>query len=172
VEFCFDPLYWPMHDCYSITYPNGSAFHAWRAGFREGVKMCLNRGAKPTAIEFKDSVHKRNMDHLSIWQNVGSDAEYGNYAILGARMGTFRTMLQDWDHTEVQWFNNLQQIWENEVANIPADQITNASLQIGEALSNQLDLPMVYLKSKESEFFKQHYMNTWKNKGPTVKENE
>ena len=31
VEFCFDPLYWPMHDCYSITYPNGSAKHAWRA---------------------------------------------------------------------------------------------------------------------------------------------
>jgi hypothetical protein len=39
IEFCFDPLYWAMHDCYSTTYPNGSAFHAWRAGFREGVKM-------------------------------------------------------------------------------------------------------------------------------------
>ena len=28
VEFCFDPLYWPMHDCWSTTYPNGDAFHA------------------------------------------------------------------------------------------------------------------------------------------------
>ena len=54
VEFCFDPLYWPMHDCYSNTYPNGSAFHAWRAGFREGVKMCLQRGRKPTVEEFKN----------------------------------------------------------------------------------------------------------------------
>ena len=26
VEFCFDPLYWAMHDCYSTTYPNASAF--------------------------------------------------------------------------------------------------------------------------------------------------
>ena len=42
VEFCFDPRYIAMHDCYSVTYPNGSAFQAWRAGFREGVKMCLN----------------------------------------------------------------------------------------------------------------------------------
>ena len=42
VEFCFDPFYWAMHDCYSTTYPNGSAYQAWRAGFREGVKMCLN----------------------------------------------------------------------------------------------------------------------------------
>ena len=60
IEFCFDPLYWAMNDCYSVTYPNGSAFHAWRAGFREGVKMCLNRGAIPTVSEFRDRVHKRN----------------------------------------------------------------------------------------------------------------
>ena len=29
-----------MNNVYSKTYPNGSAKHAWRAGFREGVKMC------------------------------------------------------------------------------------------------------------------------------------
>jgi hypothetical protein len=61
VEFCFDPLYWAMHDCYSTTYPNGDARHAWRAGFREGVKMCLNRGTKPSLKEFKNSVHQRNL---------------------------------------------------------------------------------------------------------------
>ena len=65
VEFCFDPLYWAMHDCYSTTYPNGSARHAWRAGFREGVKMCLNKGTRPTATEFRDRVHQRNLDHLN-----------------------------------------------------------------------------------------------------------
>ena len=75
VEFCFDPLYWPMHDCYSITYPNGSARHAWRAGFREGVKMCLDRGRRPTVSEFKDLVQKRNLDHLTIWHNIGDDVE-------------------------------------------------------------------------------------------------
>ena len=75
VEFCFDPLYWPMYDCYSTTYPNGSAFHAWRAGFREGVKMCLNRGTRPTVSEFRDRVHQRNLDHLTIWHNVGRDVE-------------------------------------------------------------------------------------------------
>ena len=24
VEFCFDPLYWAMHDCYSTTYPSAN----------------------------------------------------------------------------------------------------------------------------------------------------
>ena len=77
VEFCFDPLYWPMHDCYSTTYPNQSCYHAWRAGFREGVKMCLNKGVKPTLTEFQTQVHQRNLDHLTIWHNVGRDVEYG-----------------------------------------------------------------------------------------------
>ena len=30
VEFCFDPLYWPMHDCFSTTFPNGTEFQAWK----------------------------------------------------------------------------------------------------------------------------------------------
>jgi hypothetical protein len=85
IEFCFDPLYWAMYDCYSVTYPNGSAFHAWRAGFREGVKMCLNRGARPTVAEFRDRVHQRNLDHLTIWHNVGGDVDYGYWSIAGAR---------------------------------------------------------------------------------------
>ena len=67
VEFCFDPLYWAMYDCYSTTYPNGSAFQAWRAGFREGVKMCLNRGVKPTVAEFQEQVQKkfRSSNHMA-----------------------------------------------------------------------------------------------------------
>jgi hypothetical protein len=28
VEFCFDPNYWAMHDCYSTTYPNATPFQA------------------------------------------------------------------------------------------------------------------------------------------------
>ena len=64
VEFCFDPLYWAMYDCYSTTYPNASEFQAWRAGFREGVKMCLDRGHKPTIQEFEKRVVSRNYDNL------------------------------------------------------------------------------------------------------------
>ena len=48
-----DSLYWAMYDCYSTTYPNKSAFQAWRAGLREGVKMVLDRGALVTVDQFK-----------------------------------------------------------------------------------------------------------------------
>ena len=162
VEFCFDPLYWPMHDCYSTTYPNGSAFHAWRAGFREGVKMCLNRGAKPSLIDFKDSVHKRNMDNLSIWHNVGNDVEWGEQALYGSRLGTYMTMLTDWDYTEVQWFSNLKDIYDN--------RFSLYTENVNEDLKTQLDLPIVDYTPEQSKFFKQHYMSNWRNVGATVKE--
>lgn len=166
VEFCFDPLYWPMHDCYSTTFPNGSPKHAWRAGFREGVKMCLDKGRKPTVSEFRDRVHRRNLDHLTIWHNVGVDVEQGAWAIAGARMGTYKTMLSDWDYREVQWFDALDAIWENTKSRDPAEIIQSYQ----DALYTQLDLPMCLLNNQQSEFFKHHYRSNWHNQGVMVRE--
>ena len=166
VEFCFDPYYWPMHDCYSTTYPNGSPFQAWRAGFREGVKMCLDRGRKPTELEFKDAVHKRNMDHLTIWHNVGLDVENGEWAIAGARQGTYMTMLDDWDYREVQWFDNLAELWSTTQDKDPLEMIK----LYGERLTERLDLPMTLLDANSSKFFKHHYRSNWHNMGATVRE--
>jgi hypothetical protein len=166
VEFCFDPLYWAMHDCYSTTYPNGSPQHAWRAGFREGVKMCLDRGRRPYPSEFRERVHHRNLDHLTIWQNVGLDADQGAWCIAGARMGTYRTMLTDWDYREVQWFDSLEDIWLTVSGTDPAEIIE----RYREPLQTQLDLPMSLLSAGQSEFFKHHYRSNWHNLGAMVRE--
>jgi hypothetical protein len=166
IEFCFDPLYWPMHDCYSTTYPNGSPKHAWRAGFREGVKMCLDRGRKPSTVEFKDRVHRRNLDHLSIWQNIGLDVDQGAWAIAGARMGTYKTMLTDWDYREVQWFDALDALWESVAATDSAEIIQ----RYAEPLQTQLDLPMSVMMPNQSKFFKHHYRSNWHNRGVSVRE--
>jgi len=166
IEFCFDPLYWAMHDCYSTTYPNGSAFHAWRAGFREGVKLCLNKGSRPTVSEFRDRVHRRNLDHLTVWHNVGADAEHGEWAMAGARQGTYMTMLTDWDYREVQWFDALQGIW-NSIAPLDADDVIK---QHSGSLKQQLDLPMAVMNADQSRFFKHHYRSNWNNQGVMVRE--
>src|SRR6056300_320672 len=165
VEFCFDPLYWAMHDCYSTTYPNATPFQAWRAGFREGVKMCLDRGHKPTINEFKDRAHARNLDNLNIWHTVGRDVENGIWAIAGARQGTLMTMLSDWDHTEVQWFDNLEQLWK-EIESQDPDQVARENAK---ELS-RLDLDVVELDESQSKFFKRHYRSNWRNQGPMVRE--
>ena len=165
VEFCFDPLYWPMYDCYSKTYPNGSPFQAWRAGFREGVKMCLQRGRKPTIDEFKNQV-LRNLDNLTIWHNVGTDVEHGEWAIAGARQGTYMTMLTNWDHTQVQNFDALAELWET----VKDSQPRILANQLGPELGTQLDLPMAILESEQSAFFKHHYRSNWHNQGIMVRE--
>ena len=167
VEFCFDPLYWAMHDCYSNTYPNGSAFHAWRAGFREGVKMCLNRGARPTVTEFRDRVHQRNLDHLTIWHNVGRDVEHGIWAIAGSRMGTYMTMITpQWDHRVVQDFAELEKLW-NTVKDSDPELLAG---RVAEDLVAQLDLPINMMQENESAFFKQHYRSNWHNRGAMTRE--
>ena len=150
VEFCFDERYWAMHNCYSVTYPNQTAFQAWRAGFREGVKMCLDRGARPSLNDFEKKVASRNFDNLLIWQNVGRDVDNGRWAIYGARLGTYLTMLQDWDYTKVQDFDELNKLWE-EHKNIDPDTESN---KIGVNLNKRLSLPMVDMTADQSYFFK------------------
>jgi hypothetical protein len=166
VEFCFDPLYWPMHDCFSTTFPNGTEFQAWRAGFREGVKMCLNQGRKPTVGEFKDSVHQRNLDHLTIWHNIGRDVDNGIWAMAGSRMGTYMTMLTNWDHKLVQDFGELDALWQTVKDSDPEI----LAGRVAEDLDTQLDLPVCMYGPEESKFFKFHYRSNWHNRGVMVRE--
>jgi hypothetical protein len=168
VDFCMDSsdnLYWAMWDEYSTTYPNYTPFQAWRAGFREGVKMVLDRGSRPTIEEFKDRVASRNLNNLTIWQNVGLDVENGAWAIYGARLGTYMTMLTDWDYRDVAWFDNFPELWEKHRTNP-----IHYAEEIGEELEAKLGLPICTLTPSQSTFFKRHYNADKYNVGPLVKE--
>ena len=165
VEFCFDPKYWAMHDCYSVTYPNATPFQAWRAGFREGVKMCLDRGTKPSLADFKQKAHSRNLDNLAIWHNVGRDVENGQWAMLGARLGTQMTMLSSWDYREVQWFENLSKKWDAIKNQNPEPLLATYADSL-----RRLDLDIVEMNTEQSKFFKKHYRSNWRNLGATVRE--
>jgi hypothetical protein len=169
VDFCLDygnSLYWSMYDCYSTTYPNYTPFQAWRAGFREGVKMCLVGGKVPDINDFKRSVATRNLNNLTIWHNVGMDVENGMWAIMGSRMGTHMTMLTDWDNRNVQWFDNYVEMWDK----IKDEDPLELSETYGIELSTKLALPMCALDSEQSIFFKRHYNVDKYNLGPLVRE--
>lgn len=169
VDFCMDShdnLYWAMNDCYSITYPNQTPFQAWRAGFREGVKMCLVAGAKPNIDEFKTRVASRNLNNLTIWHNVGLDVENGDWAIFGARLGTYMTMLTSWKHTNVMWFDHLAKLWDIYKYLRPM----NECKRLGEQLADRLGLPICTLNAEQSKFFKRHYNADKHNLGPLVRE--
>lgn len=168
-DFCLDSkdnLYWAMNDCYSTTYPNHTPFQAWRAGFREGVKMCLVKGARPTVDEFKENVASRNLNNLTIWQNVGADVENGYWAIFGARLGTYMTLLTDWNCHDVQWFDNYPVLWEEFQSKYNDEYL----YEMSEALKIKLGLPICTLDAAQSKFFKRHYNADKYNMGPLVRE--
>ena len=169
-DFCLDSqdnLYWAMYDCYSTTYPNYTPFQAWRAGFREGVKMCLSRGLVPSIEAFKETVAGRNLNNLTIWHNVGMDVDNGEWAIYGARLGTYKTLLTDWNAHDVQWFDNYVDMWESEYKH--KDPLLAADT-IGQELQYKLGLPICTLDKEQSKFFKRHYNADKYNMGPLVKE--
>ena len=91
VDFCWDINYIQMNSCFSTVYNNYTPQQAWRAGFREGVKMALDRGLRVSKEEFA-KLHWKNLHRLYVWLTVGRDAENGLWAIYGAREGLYKTM--------------------------------------------------------------------------------
>jgi hypothetical protein len=167
VEFCWNDDYWAMHDVYSTTHPNQSPYHAWRAGFREGVKMCLDRGVKPSLMEFQDRVSKGNMRNLSIWHNIGSDVEHGKWAMLGARMGTYMTMIGGWDYRKVHDFDEIRSVFDAEFADLEFDY--DDLEHYGIELYTKLGLKIIADDPPFSDFFKS-YSAPRVNKGIMVRE--
>lgn len=165
VEFCFDPLYIPLHNCYSTTYPNGSPLHAWRAGFREGVKMCLDRGRKVSIDEFKAMATWKNIEYLNIWHTIGADSEHGGWSIYGARLGTYMCMLDpNWDYTQVQNFDALNQIFKTLEVKSFADRREHYRI-ISEKIRKELGLPCLDMNAEQSVFWKKYYSKLHYNKG-------
>lgn len=178
VEFCYDPKYIAMHDCYSTTYPNATPEQAFRAGFREGVKMCLDKGSKPSPEEFEKRVVSRNYDNLCIWMSVGADVENGNWARAGAMLGTYVTMIGDEDDTYgladfnwrfVQEFKSLGRLWNNlQEASISKDSILE---ELSVVLERRLRLPITNMSAAGSKFFKHHLRAArFNNRGIMVRE--
>ena len=168
IEFCFDSNYWAMHDCWSVTYPNYSAKQAWRAGFREGVKLCTRSGIPPkSASEFKSWVWPRNYRNLLIWQTIGRDIENGWWAIYGARLGTYYLLLdKSWNYDQVRDFDSIDILWNKHKND---DEIICS--QIGKDLNKFCDLEIVEISNDASCFFKKYYLSKWNNVDIMMKEN-
>ena len=157
VEFCFDDRYYQFPESYSVSYTNATPFQAWRAGFREGVKMCLDQGAK---VDDLTTVWWQNYHRLLIWCNIGNDIENGNWSIIGAREGCLMTADPDWDYANVRDFEWLTTYWEETHKDISDIQILNHQETLGDEIVKKLGLPVAYLDSPGSKFFKTVYNNS------------
>jgi hypothetical protein len=159
VDFCWDLQYLQVNKTCSFVYNNETPQQAWRAGFREGVKMSLWEGERLVNDKFTSRVHKKNFERLKIWQTIGSDVDNGLWAIYGAREGCYLTNCTDWDFVNVRDFEYLNNMWHEKYSKITEDQLLQEIEHLGEILNNKLgiQIPNVPYIPKHSKFFKSIY---------------
>ena len=116
MEFCWKLNYIQLNDTFSEVHQTASPFQAFRAGFREGVKMSLDQGVRVKPDEFIQKIWYGNYNRLQTWCNIGSDVENGLWAIYGARLGCQMAVLSDWDTNQISDFEWFKDFFYNEVA--------------------------------------------------------
>jgi hypothetical protein len=187
VDFCWNIHYVQMNNWYSWVHNNGSPLQAWRAGFREGVKMGLENGDVVDPDKLKQ-IHHENYRRLLVWMTVGEDATNGLWAMYGARLGAYMTNItrKDWDWKNVRDFDWLTNYFNEELAPQFADgdemcprtgyswdpvRLKNRTVELGDELRSTLDLEISDIGVSGSRFFKTVYRNPSR-LGPQVRESD
>ena len=159
VDFCWEDGYQQFKECYSETVITGSPFQAWRAGFREGVKMTLDDGVKVPSQEIINRIWWHNIHRLRMWSTVGAHEENGKYAVLGARMGTWMTNCTDWNYVDVRDFEILKNIYEQ---NVNHNSVEQDIQDLGVKIRQRLGLDWPYFDNSQSKYILELYNETTK----------
>ena len=157
VEFCFDNKYYQFNENYSESFTNASPFQAWRAGFREGVKMSLDQGARVKDVK---TVWWQNYHRLLTWCNIGADVENGLWSIYGAREGAYLTNCTDWDYANVRDFDWLTDQWETTYSKVSNDMLRHEISGLGETLKHECGLELFDPCKESSKYFKTVFNNS------------
>jgi hypothetical protein len=155
VDFCWENGYRNFPMSFSDSIITGSPFQAWRAGFREGVKMTLLDGVKVPAQEIQKRIWWHNLHRLKMWATVGSHEENGLYAVYGARLGTWMTNCTQWDYVEVRDFEILRGIWNQygkPYEEVNGDGLVEEIKSLGEKIKLNLGFNWPYLDPATSKY--------------------
>jgi hypothetical protein len=151
VDFCWDASrYKELPGCWSNVYTNGSAYQAFRVGFREGVKLSMDQGRLLAFDEWSTQMHAANFQRLLTWLTVGADVEHGMWSVYGARLAVYLLQYEDFDFVQIRdysWFKDFF----NEHANADSKK---ASKALGKKISNGLGWILPDLDHEQSSFIK------------------
>lgn len=174
MEFCWKLNYIQLNDTFSEVHQTASPFQAFRAGFREGVKMSLDQGVRVKPEEFERAIWYGNYNRLQTWCNIGSDVENGMWAIYGARLGCEMTVLSDWDTNQIadyDWFRDFfyQQVAPEFAGDVTCrytklswdpDRLRHAVCALGAKLNSEINSMMLFDPDPMMcKFFKKTFVN-------------
>ena len=154
VDFCWEDGYRNFPRVYSDSIITGSPFQAWRAGFREGVKMTLLDGVRVPPQEIKQRIWWHNIHRLRMWSTVGAHAENGLFAIYGARLGTWMTNCSDWNYVNVRDFELLRQLYNDCIIHLEQDEnnLILSIKELGDKIKLELGLDWPDFTSQQSKY--------------------
>ncbi len=177
VDFCWNINYVQMNNIYCQVMNNASPLQAWRAGFREGVKMGLEDG-DVIAPEKLHKIHDKNFKRLLTWMSVGEDVTNGLWAVYGARLGCHMTNVTrtEWDWKNVRDFRWLTNFFETELfpqfaleeggelcintgMRWDKDKLKAKTVELGYDIRRELQLKIADMGEEGSAFFKEVYIN-------------
>jgi hypothetical protein len=161
IDFCWGVPHENLHNCYSTTVINHEPMQAFLAGYREGVKMSLDRGKRIPPETFCKKIWPNNLKTLSQWMSVGADVDNGRYAMLGARVGCYDTVLNDTDILKVRSLDELSEVFSQFT---DSEQVDEELAIYGESLRRRVGIPIAEYNVEQSSFFK-FAMPRHRNKG-------
>lgn len=121
IDFCWEEGYKNFPLVFSDSIMNETPYQAWRAGFREGVKMLTKNGIKVQPQNISSEVYWHNIHRLRIWSSIGAHAKNGLFSILGARQGSLMLHDSSWDYVQVRDFEVLTQIYDDKAKQFETD---------------------------------------------------
>ena len=156
VDFLFAYRYWRMpivgsENCFAST-----PYHAFRAGYREGVKLSLINGQKLDRwSETKKQMTPRRWSKLLVWLSVGADVPNGLWAILGARIAIADLWVRNTTTPEqIAEYDFLSDLWAKHHG---CD--LRVALVEHERILNELSIEAPLLEPAVSRWFKRAYLN-------------
>lgn len=153
VDFCWTLGYEHDRRVFSDVHCAATDRQAFRAGFREGVKLALDRGRRVEPKDMMAKLHPSNLNNLRIWCSIGVDVKNGSYARWGATNGLFNMLDMEWDHTIIRDYDRL-----NEVVDVACNDYmyaySESTFMMG-TIEEKTGISLLRFDQYQSKFFKE-----------------
>jgi hypothetical protein len=161
VDFCFKIPYYQMPESPTQTIINLTPYQAFRAGYREGVKMSLLEGKvinfhSNTDNSLKNLIPRSNYYRLKVWLEVGRDIPNGLWAIYGARLGLMNLINDKRTLSDIREYSWFKSYWDS--LN-PKENLEFEIIELGRRLAPILGEPINEYDASESFIFKKTMNN-------------
>jgi len=155
VDFHFTYRYWRLPTVVSENCFASTPYHAFRAGYREAVKLSLINGEKLDSwSKTQKQMTHRKLSRLLVWLSVGADVPNRLWAILGARMAIADVWVRRTTRPEqVAEYDFLSALWRKH----HRCDLTLALLE-HERILGELSIEAPLLEPDISRWFKQAYV--------------